>query len=483
MSLHPQIPSARRLAQALLWRLSALYAARVLTGWGFAVGVWVLVWRVAWGGLPGALGGAVVLGVLGLGLLAAVGLAWRRLPTAAALLATLDDSTRGGGLFCAVADGADLNGWPVPVPSVSPPLRCQWSAAATRLAAAGLFLAGCALIPVPTVAVSALQRLQADESAGALREQMALLGEQGLVPADELQAWKEQLRQVLDDADGQEPVKTWEALDYLGDALAGKTVEALQSAQEWSSAAQQAETALATMEALAERNAMTASEQQRALSLLAAQLREAAAQAGLALPPELAAALQEALAGDRSVALSPAQRRRLQELLRQQQEARQLSPEQLARLRQLSPEEVRRLLDNLDPNAKPCTNPQAAAAALCSLAGAGCISAEDVLAACASTAPGNGGVNRGRGDATLAWSGRPEPTTPALTPQALPPADRLDLEQAQVQGVSYVAPEEKTQTTVAAGSLRAGGGASRAHTQTVLPRHRAAVEAYFGRSR
>lgn len=483
MSRHPQVPvpGARRLAQALFWRLWALYAVRVLTVWAFAVAALVLAWRLAHGVLPGTLGSTAGLGALALGILAAGGWARQRLPATAALLAALDDSADAGGLFCAIAAGADLNGWAIPTPRGSPTLHCHGSAAVGRLAAAGVFLAGCALIPVPSTAASALQRLQADQSAGALREQMALLGEQGLLPADEVQAWKEHLRQTMDDADGQDPVKTWEALDYLGDTLAAKTAETLRSAQEWTAAAQQAETALAAMATLAERGAMSTAEQQRALSLLAAQLRDAAAQAGLALPAEVQAALQEALAGDRPLALSPEQMRRLQELLRQQREARELSPEQLARLRQLSPAELRRLLDRLAADGEPCANPQTIAAALCDRPGGACASAEALLAACTGAAPGNGGVSRGRGDAALALSGRTDPTTPALTPQALPAAAALDLAQAQLQGVSYAAPQEKTQVTVTPGVLQAGGGASRAHTQTVLPRHRAAVEAYFGR--
>jgi hypothetical protein len=386
-------------------------------------------------------------------------------------------------LLCALADGVQLNGWPLPDLPRRPLVRWHWRPAARMLAAAGAFLAGAALIPVPVASAKALQRLQADQTAGALREQMAILAEEDLASPEQLRAWQEQLRHALENADGQDPVKTWEALDYLGEALAGKTSESLRSAQEWEAAMQQAETALAAMAALAARDAMSAAEQCRALGLLADQLRKAAEQAGTALPPELQQALQEALAGAARVALTAEQLRRLSELLRRQREARQLSPEQLARLRCLSPEELQALLDNLEAGAGDCPDPEALAAFLCDLPAGACVSAEGLLAACTSGLPGTGGVSRGRGDAALTWSGHTEPAAEALNPEALPAAGRLDLEQAHVQGVSYAAPQEKTDATLSAGVLTAAGGVSRARTHTVLPRHRSAVEAYFERSR
>ncbi|NLF16421.1 MAG: hypothetical protein GX595_04080 [Lentisphaerae bacterium] len=301
---------------------------------------------------------------------------------------------------------------------------------------------------------------------------------EGLVPPEQSEAWERQLREALATADGTDPGTTWEALDYLQEAVGERAGEALRQAQEWNAAMQQAETALATMAALTRREALSAAEEARLLEALDGMLHDAAEAAGKALPSDLQEALAKALEEAAAGRLTPEQRRRLAELLSQCRGAEALTPEQLARLRQLSPEEVEALLEAMASCAG--ADPEALAAALAALEAGSC-SAEAILAACAGAGPGTGGVARGPGAAALTWSAPPAPLTAPLAPAALPPGSRLDLEHTRLQGVSYAAPEERTGAGPTAGVLTAGGGATGARESTLLPRHRAAVEAYFGR--
>lgn len=483
MTASAHMPASRRLASALAWRLQAAAGLRATAVWAFAAGAVALGWRLACGEMPGRLPVALALLGLAMGVLVATRRALRRLPSPGSLLAALDERGGAGGLLSAAGDGVALNGWPLPAPARTPAVRWRWQPVGYTCVGALAFLAGAVWLPVPTSTGTALQRLQADETAAALREQLDALADEHLASAEELQAWRDQLQIALASADGKDPVKTWEALDYLGNALDDKASEALQGAQDWSAALAAAETASATLESLAERGAMEPAEQARAVGLVADALRQAAAEAEMALSPELEKALNRALEAASAQELTPEQVRRLQELLRQQREACQLSPERLARLRCLTPEELQALLDAQKACEGGAGDPEALAAALCALPGGTPVSAEGLLAACAEGSPGNGGISRGRGDAALTWSGHTERGAERFREESLSAAGQLDLAQSQVRGVSYAAPTEKTGVVLEGGVLPAAGGTSRARIQIVLPRHRAAVEAYFGRAR
>ena len=97
--------------------------------------------------------------------------------------------------------------------------------------------------------------------------------------------------------------------------------------------------------------------------------------------------------------------------------------------------------------------------------------------------PGRGGVNRGRGDAPMTWSGGTSEENIDFKEEALPPAGLADLKKTRLVGVSTTAPEltgegEGTGSGALAGS-RAGPGSANVHK--VLPRHKAATTRYFDR--
>jgi len=101
----------------------------------------------------------------------------------------------------------------------------------------------------------------------------------------------------------------------------------------------------------------------------------------------------------------------------------------------------------------------------------------------AAMSPGTGGINRGRGDAPMTWNDPSNVENAQFQEQTLPPASMGALRDSLKTGTSISAPElADPNTAVESGALseaEAGGGS--AQTQTVLPRHRGAVENYFNR--
>ena len=108
------------------------------------------------------------------------------------------------------------------------------------------------------------------------------------------------------------------------------------------------------------------------------------------------------------------------------------------------------------------------------------------VAAAMCNIPGKGGVNRGRGDAQLTWKDPASEEGVKFQEKALPQGQLDSLRQSNLIGVSTGAPEVVDPAAVslaqsaALGSAQAGGGS--ANRQTILPRHREAVNKYFERN-
>ena len=103
----------------------------------------------------------------------------------------------------------------------------------------------------------------------------------------------------------------------------------------------------------------------------------------------------------------------------------------------------------------------------------------EAMASCQK--PGNGGVNRGRGDAPMTWRDPASNEGVEFKSEALPPSTLEALKNAERLGVSAGShkPADGTEiiTSGALGRAATEGGSAAKHT--VLPRHRAAVEQYF----
>lgn len=228
-------------------RLGLRGAVGAVSLWLFAWGTVVLVSRAAGGveRLPLAWGGVGVL----IAIIGAYAAARRRVPTAANVRAMLDRRSAAGGLVMAAAE-TDLGGWSGRVPAMQLP-RIQWRGGRSwgALTLAGLFVAISFALPQRMVTIRTDRSLDISDQTDQLTEQIEVLAEQQIIDQTRANELKDKLDQVRADATADNPVKTWEALDHLKDALS-------------KSADRAAEQSLAQTQRLAESQALAEAMQQ-----------------------------------------------------------------------------------------------------------------------------------------------------------------------------------------------------------------------------
>jgi len=438
--------------------------------WGLAWGVAVLVLRaiVGWPAAPlawGALGLAVPVPV-------AFVLALRRLPTRAAVVALIDRTGRCGGWLMASCE-VDLGRWAstLSTPAAAPCLRWHWGRPVALWAAAAVFVAVGFAVPQRFIVASAARPLEIDKEVGILAAQIETLREERILEPERADALQKQLDRVAAEARGDDPVKTWEALDHLHDAAS-------------SAARAAAEDALRRTEQLAPAEALASTLARDAADLSPAALAEAMKQladkvhAAAEQDEALAQCLSESQLGQacQDGSLDPAACAELAKALAQ---CKNLSAAQLGHLVKVG------LIDPSLIDQNGCLG-QCDGSELAALL-EGCGGGEeggDSLQAWLQGGAGSGGVDRGRGDAPLTWK---DPSTKEGTDfvaKALPPAFVEAMKQSRQIGVSAAAPEVTQEGGAssggALGGAAAGGGS--AQGQVVLPRHKGAVHRYFERS-
>jgi hypothetical protein len=206
------------LKQALLW----------LAGWTFLWGTFVIVWRVAvgppdreiWWGLAAVPVLTLIAGIV----------AVRRLPSRDRLRALVDRTSRAGGLVMAAAE-TSVADWQHAMRTPAQ-LEVQWRGERAWLTfGAGVaFLLVALLVPQSLVSLAGEPPLDITQEALQLAAQLEVLKEEQVVDPQRVDAWKERLKQLKDDASGTSPVKTLEALDHLRNLAQQAAKEAAESA-------------------------------------------------------------------------------------------------------------------------------------------------------------------------------------------------------------------------------------------------------------
>ena len=294
------------------------------------------------------------------------------------------------------------------------------------------------------------------------------------------------MQQLQQNATGDDPAKTWEALDQLREALAQTAQQSAettaQQQQQLASAAQLAEALQAAANQLDEKT-LTA-----AMQTLAARAAQAAAQ-NAAVAQQLAPELQQALKDGQ---LNPAQLKELAQALQKGQSALSQRMSKLAQSgagqaqknRMINPNALDRdalgnqpqgkgdLADYLKKHAA-----QKSVSEMIDEWSKGGISDKGDK----GEKGGKGGVERGRGDAEMTWSDGTREDGALFKEKILPTAGLSEIQNSELVGLSAAAPT--AQLNVAAhGALNgAASGGGSAYTQPVLPRHKGAVERYFKR--
>src|SRR5215470_10823610 len=212
----------RRLALLLAFKQSLAF----ITIWCFIWGVAALVLRAASATprkplLWGAMGIAIAIG-------AGAALARKQLPSRGSVRALLDNRNDCGGLLMADAD-ADLGAWRMPEIAL-PRLRWRKARAIGLLAASFAFVAISLLAPVRFATINAAHPMDVSREVENLSAQIEALKEAQVIEEAKAEALEQKLEELSQEASGEDPAKTWEALDHLNDAVEKTAKEAAESA-------------------------------------------------------------------------------------------------------------------------------------------------------------------------------------------------------------------------------------------------------------
>jgi hypothetical protein len=458
--------SIRRFLRRLALLLTAKQSLTFITIWFFAWGSVALVVRAVSATprtrlLWGAAGIAVAV-------IAAAVLSKRRLPSRDSVRALLDDRNDCGGLLMACAD-AEIGAWRVPEIAL-PRLRWRKARAFGLLSASFSFVLVSFLAPVRFATTGAARPMDVSREVENLAAQIEALKEAQIIEGARAEALEQKLDQLSQEASGDDPAKTWEALDHLNDAVEKATKEAAETAD-----ARRGR--LARAEALAE--GLTAGADQldsktmtEAMKTLGKMARDAINE-NRSLAGDLSPETLEAL---KSGSLKAEHLKDISKALSQSKSALNQKLSKLARSGRIDPNSLKgeahaNRRDNsglakfLKENAEKMSVDEA------------------TLQWCdGKGGRGSGEAARGRGDAAMTWTDGSSEKGARFKEKVLPPSSVAGLNDSQLVGLSASAPTASTNGVTAHGALNssASGGGS-AYTQTILPRHRGVVKRYFDR--
>ncbi|MBO0859427.1 MAG: hypothetical protein J2P21_13280 [Chloracidobacterium sp.] len=447
----------RRLTLLLAFRQSLAF----VTIWLFAWGALALVLRAA----SATSRGKLLWGAAGIAVavIAAAALARKRLPARESVRAMLDDRNDCGGLLMASAD-AEIGAWRIPEIK-SPRLRWRKERAFGLLAASLAFILISFLAPVRFAMINASRPLDVSREAETLSAQIEALKEAKIIERPRAEALEQKLEQLSREASGEDPAKTWEALDHLNDAV----VKAARDAAEAASVRQDR---LARAEALAE-GLMAGADQLDSKTMTEAmktlgKMTQDAIKENESLAGDLSPETLEAI---KSGSLKAENLKDLSRALGQNKSALNQKLSKLAQSGKINPKSLKSGAqgDRLDNSGLAKFLKENAVK----------ISVDE---ATLQWRAGRGGVDRGRADAAMTWTDGSSEKGARFKEKVLPPSSLAGLNDSQLVGLSATAPQVATGGVAAHGALNsAASGGGSAYTQTILPRHRGAVKRYFDR--
>jgi len=447
----------RRLALLLTIKQSLAF----ITIWCFVWGVVALVLRAASATprkplLWGAIGVAIAV-------IAAAGLARKRLPSRGSVRALLDNRNDCGGLLMADAD-TDLGAWRIPEVAL-PRLRWRKARAVGLLIASFAFVVISLLTPVRFATINAARPMDVSREVETLSAQIEALKEAQIIEEAKAEALEQKLDQLAQEASGEDPAKTWEALDHLNDAVEKAAREAAESATARQERLDRAEALAEALAAGADQlDSKTMTEAMRTLG----EMTQDAMKENEALAGDLSPETREAI---KSGSIKP---ENLKDISKALGKGKASLNQKLSKLNQsgmINP-------GSLKGGAKANRRDNSGLARFLKENAEKVPIDEAVLQWC----EGKGGVDRGRGDAAMTWTDGTNEKDAKFKEKVLPPSSVAGLKDSQLVGMSAAAPTVDTSGVAAHGALNntAPGGGS-AYTQTILPRHRGAVRRYFDR--
>ena len=454
----PQEELIERLIRRVAILSAVKYTLVLVAIWGFVSGLTVVTMLAVYG-RPRIHPIVILLGVVPCAISGVV-LAVRRLPGRSAVRAMLDARNSCGGLLMA-SERVDLGDWKSRIPVVGEPrLRLRAKRPAGLALASTLFAAVSFMIPAPT-AVAVDRPLDMAKESQEISAEIEALKKEEIIDASQAESLEAKLESITSESKGVDPVKSWEALDNLEETISKTAEQALEKIaqnNERLGEAQALSETLASAESELSPSLMT-----EAMKELRAQMEAAAGEknGGPELPNELLKDLK-------SGSLSKEQMKQLAELLKQHKGD---VSNRLGRLRDKGLIDLKTLK-------------QIERAGQCDSTGLadflkqneGNMAVREMV-----NSWGRGGVDRGRGDAPMTWTDRSSERGAKFKEQVLP-SSLASMTDSELIGRSTGAPGVEKNGSQQSGALRgASTGGGSAFTQTVLPRHRGAVNRYFER--
>jgi hypothetical protein len=438
---------------------------RLVAGWLFAWGLLTLVFRasavlsnrtLAWGSV----------GIVPCLLVAALR-AKRETPRRAAVQAMLDEHNRCGGLLMAATD-AEIGDWRSSLPELTTPRARFRSRRATGfLLLATAFALLSLAIPVRMMRTDVSRPLDASKEAEDLKARVEILKEAQVLEEEKAKELEQKLDQITAESSGDDPARTWEALDHLSDAIEKTAGDAAAQLAARRSALERAE---ALAEGLAAgHEQLDAKVMTEAMATLESLMQNAMKENQM-LADELSGETAEAI---KAGALGPGQLGRISKALNRAKSALDANRSKLSKAGAVNP-------NALKGGATQSSRDNSGLAEFLK-ENASEMSIEDALAQWCEK-PGKGGVSRGRADAAMTWTDGTSEKGAKFKEQMLPPSAVAGLDESQIVGLSVAAPTTDNSGPAAHGALnsaRSGGGS--AYTQPIPPRHKAAVQRYFER--
>jgi len=378
------------------------------------------------------------------------------------LRAWLDKHNGCGGLLMADAE-RPMGAWQVS--EVSQPRIC-WPRRdlGLRFAAAGLFLALATLVPNQWIIPPVSGGLDLGEEVADLKEKIEVLAENSLIDEAEKERLEQTLDRLSDEAEGDDPGKSWEAMDHLNQSLGRR-----------------AEQAMSEMDRLAEEEGFLAQ---------MAETLEANRQAVDPVAFERARAELEELTS-RMAAENQALAEALQSMNALPDMDGALSLEEMAKALNLSGEQLKQVAARLDgaqlvklsqyKNLKAGKRRDGEAALRGFLEGELKNGEGKALAAC--LLPGQGQISKGGSAAELTWTDPANQDGTDFEAMVLNPSDLNEWDQSYQIGLSAATPKKGPASSATHDALSGSkSGAGSAFTHRLLPRHRAAVKRFFEKS-
>ena len=449
----------------------------------FAAGIYFLIANVS--GLKNQFTALIICGILFLGtVFISLFTALRRRPPFDRIITLLDRVNHSGGMLLSAAELAE-SGWNEKlIVDELPVIKLRSPKILIIFAAALLFVFAACLAPPAVRSVVGSTHMDIKNDTRTLKEQLQLLEDEKIVTQKEAANLREQMEKMEKNAAGEDPVKTWEALDHMKESLSSKAEEFAEKA------ARKAEELTLSQKAL------------RALK----EARKQASPENYNLAMEEMAELMQRLV-EKSPRLSERLSKELKDMLAEG-ELTYEGLEQLLNSQQLTQKQIEELLKKLKERGlcnksgcKPCGSCKNGKTVMITRenfdelmkmldeagkpGGQSCEnSISYLLTVCLNGGPGNGGISRGRGDAPMTWQDRELNKDDVKFKALTLPADAVNsLKKSKLLGVSYGEAKVQPDAEISTGHL---SGVTVKGTKTnrfiLMPKHRTVIKKYFNKN-